>query len=187
LYEFLNAPRSYLLSFKNLRLAPQMHLCVRRLEQPGKGEITMTVREVMTAEVTTCRLDTNLAAASALLWENDCRALPVLNSAGEFVGVLTDRDICIALGTRNVRASELTAGQVIGGGAAVCSSTDDIGVALQTMRVAKIRRLPVVNEERRLEGIVSIDDVDFSESRDGDMVSLGDVLRAVQASQSIAA
>ena len=148
----------------------------------------MTVREVMTAEVTTCRLDTNLAAASALLWENDCRALPVLNSAGEFVGVLTDRDICIALGTRNVRASELTAGQVIGGGAAVCSSTDDtLAWPLQTMRVAKIRRLPVVNDQRRLEGIVSIDDVDFSESRDGDMVSLGDVLRAVQASQSIAA
>jgi hypothetical protein len=44
-----------------------------------------------------------------------------------------------------------------------------------------------VNKERELEGIVSIDDVDLSQSRDGDVVSLGDVLRAVQASQSIAA
>lgn len=147
----------------------------------------MTVREVMTEEVTTCHLDTNLAAASALMWENDRRALPVLTSAGEFAGILTDRDICIALGTRNVRASELTAGQVVGGGAAVCSSSDDIGVALQIMRDAKLRRLPVVEADRRLVGIVSIGDVDFSQSHDGDVVSLGDVLRAVQVSQSIAA
>jgi CBS domain-containing protein len=160
---------------------------VRRLEQAGKKEITMTVKEVMTEEVTTCHLDTNLAAASALMWENDRRALPVLTSAGEFAGVLTDRDICIALGTRNVRASELTAGQVVGDGALVCSSSDDIGVALQIMRDAKVRRLPVVNKDRKLEGIISIDDVDLSQSRDGDVVSLGDVLRAVQASQSIAA
>jgi len=152
----------------------------------------MTVKEVMTPEVTTCHLDTNLAAASALLWENDLRAVPVLTSTGEFVGVLTDRDICIALGTRNVRASELTAGEVVSGGALVCSSSDDIGVALQLMRDAKVRQLPVLNSDRRLEGLVSIGDVsighvDLSQSRDGDVVSLGDVLRAVQASQSIAA
>jgi CBS domain-containing protein len=147
----------------------------------------MTVKDVMTVEVTTCHLDTNLATASALMWENDCSALPVLTESGELAGVLTDRDICIALGTRNARASELTAGQVVSGLTVVCGATDDVHAALQKMREAKIRRLPVVNEERMLEGIISIDDIVLNEPGNGDAVSLGDVLRAMQTSQSIAA
>jgi CBS domain-containing protein len=121
------------------------------------------------------------------MWENDCSALPVLTESGELAGVLTDRDICIALGTRNARASELTAGQVVSGFTVVCGATDDVQAALQKMREAKIRRLPVVNEERMLEGIVSIDDIVLYEPGDGDAVTLGDVLRAMQTSQSIAA
>lgn len=147
----------------------------------------MTVRDVMTVDLTTCHLDTNLATASALMWENDCQALPVLTSSGELSGVLTDRDICIALGTRNARASDLTAGQVVSGLSVVCLPTDDTSVALHKMREAKIRWLPVVNEERMLEGIVSMDDIVLREPGDGEAVSLGDVLRAMQASQSIAA
>jgi CBS-domain-containing membrane protein len=55
------------------------------------------------------------------------------------------------------------------------------------MRDAKARWLPVVDEERRLQGVVSIEDVGFSESRESDTVSLGDVLRAMQATHSLAA
>lgn len=147
----------------------------------------MTVRDVMATELTACHLDTNLATASALLWENDCHALTVLTGSGELAGVLTDRDICIALGTRNARASELMAGQVVNSLTVVCFATDDVNEALQKMREAKIRWLPVVNEARMLEGIVSMDDIVLREPGDGDAVSLGDVLRAMQASQSIAA
>jgi CBS domain-containing protein len=67
----------------------------------------MTVRDLMAKPTTTCRPKTDLAAASALMWENDCRVLPVLEETGRPVGILTDRDICIALGTRNTRAWEL--------------------------------------------------------------------------------
>jgi CBS domain-containing protein len=155
----------------------------------------MTIRNVMTAEVTTCHLNTNLATATALMWEHDCSALPVLNDTGELAGVMTDRDICIALGTRNVRASELSAGQVVSGLAIVCKATDDILVALQKMRAAKLRCLPVVSPDGILEGIVSIDDFVLgeqsrntqslnTESSEGEAVSLGDVLRAMQAAQT---
>lgn len=158
----------------------------------------MTIRNVMTLEVTACHLNTNLATATALLWENDCSALPVLNDTGELAGLLTDRDICIALGTRNVRASELTAGQVVSRLSTTCSATDDALVALRKMRAAKIRCLPVVSPDGILEGIVSVDDFVLNEhplnaksqnaeSVDGEAVSLGDVLRAMQAAQSIAA
>jgi IMP dehydrogenase len=155
----------------------------------------MTIRNVMTAEVTACHLNTNLATATALMWENDCSALPVLSDTGELAGVLTDRDICIALGTRNVRASELTAAQVISGLALVCNATDDALVALRKMRASRIRCLPVVSPDGMLEDMVSIDDFILceqslntqslnTESSEGEAVSLGDVLRAMQAAQT---
>jgi len=145
----------------------------------------MTIRDVMTKQVTTCRPETNLAAASALMWENDCAALPALTDSGELAGILTDRDICIALGTRNARASELAVHDVVGTAPLICKSTDDIRSALQTMREARIRRLPVVNEDGALEGMVSIDDIVLSVQRGdgeaGTAVSYRDVATALQA------
>jgi CBS domain-containing protein len=119
----------------------------------------MTVKDVLTEQVTTCQPETNLAAASALMWENDCGVLPVLNERGELLGILTDRDICIALGTRNSRPSEVTAGEVMVTSPMTCRSTDGIRAALIIMRNAKIRRLPVVAEGGLLEGIVSLGDI----------------------------
>jgi CBS domain-containing protein len=55
----------------------------------------MKVRDIMTTDVKCCGLDTNLAAASELMWNNDCGVLPVLEN-GKLAGILTDRDICIA-------------------------------------------------------------------------------------------
>jgi CBS domain-containing protein len=128
-------------------------------EKYGKKEIAMTVRDVMTKQVTTCRTYTNLAAASALMWDNDCGALPALTETGELAGILTDRDICIALGTRNARASDLTVRDVVESLPLSCKPTDDVRTTLQIMRQAKIRSLPVVNEGGALEGTVSIDDI----------------------------
>ena len=119
----------------------------------------MTVNEVMTKRVVTCLPETNLAEATALMWENGCGVLPVLGAGGEVVGVVTDRDICIALGTRNVRASDLSVRDVVHDHTLVCNPDDEIHTALKMMREGKIRRLPVVTENSRLEGIVSLDDV----------------------------
>ena len=144
----------------------------------------MTIRDLMTKQVATCRPDTNLAAASALMWENDCGALPALTETGELAGFITDRDICIALGTRDARASELTVRDVVGLPSLVCKSTDDIRSALQTMREARIRRLPVVNEDGELEGMVSIDDIVLSVQRGngkaGTAIAYRDVATALQ-------
>ena len=119
----------------------------------------MKVRDVMTKQVTTCRTYTNLAAASALMWDNDCGALPALTDSGELAGVLTDRDICIALGTRNARASDLTVRDVVEASPLSCQSNDDILTTLLIMQQAKLRFLPVVNDAGVLEGVLSIDDI----------------------------
>ena len=94
-----------------------------------------------------------------LLWSGGCGALPVVNSNQEPIGIITDRDICVALGTRNRRPSELVAEQVMSHAVATCRSTDDLHGALKVMRTRKVRRLPVVNEEGKLDGIVCVSDL----------------------------
>ena len=78
---------------------------------------------------------------------------------GKVCGVITDRDICIALGTRNRVAGEITAGEVSNGKLFACSPEDDIHVALLTMREGKVRRLPVIDSSGTAVGVLSMDDV----------------------------
>jgi predicted transcriptional regulator len=68
----------------------------------------MKVRDVMKPAAVCCRRDTNLAAAVELLWVNNCGTLSVVGNNGKLEAVITDRDICIAAGTRNRLPSELT-------------------------------------------------------------------------------
>ena len=71
----------------------------------------MKVKDIMTAEPRTCSPGTSLAVAAALMLDGDCGVLPVVDG-GKLVGVVTDRDMYIALSTRNTVASQLTAGEV---------------------------------------------------------------------------
>jgi CBS domain-containing protein len=119
----------------------------------------MKVKDVMMGTPASCTVETNLGAAVAILWDRNCGILPVLNAQEKVVGVVTDRDMCIALGTRNRLAGEISVGQVTSGKVFACKPDDDIRAALTTMAQAKVRRLPVINDGGKLEGILSMDDV----------------------------
>jgi CBS domain-containing protein len=121
----------------------------------------MKVRDDMMGSPYYCQPENNLGSATELMWNANCGFLPVQSAEGKVVGVITDRDICIALGTRNCRASEVTVGEVMSGELHTCAPDDDIHVALQTMREAKIRRLPVLAKNGTLVGVLSMDDILF--------------------------
>lgn len=143
----------------------------------------MKIREIMTPNPISCHADTNLAAIAGLMWEHNCGALPVLNDQDCVIGMITDRDICIALGTSNRRAAETNAGQVIAGKVVRCNPDADIGEALSCLQSSQVRRLIVSDDAGRVQGIVSIDDiirnVQWSETRQVDL-SLVDVIRALR-------
>ena len=144
----------------------------------------MTVENVMTKQVATCNAETNLAEAIALMWENDCGALPVVAADGKLAGIVTDRHICIALGTRNLRSSDLSVGDVLQDQVLFCRVSDHIHTALQKMCKGKVRRLPVLDDNSRLAGIVSMDDIVLSaeeDSRRGTVISYRDAINALQA------
>ena len=119
----------------------------------------MKIREIMTSDVKTCRPETSLADVVKLMWEQDCGVLPVVKSDGKVSGMITDRDICVALATRGQTADRIAVHDVIAGTAYTCSSEDDAMVALKTMKSHRVRRLPVVDGEGRLKGILSLNDV----------------------------
>jgi CBS domain-containing protein len=119
----------------------------------------MKVQDVMMRTPASCTPETNLGAAVEMLWNRDCGILPIVDARQRVIGVVTDRDLCVALGTRNRLPGRVTVGEVAKGEVYACRAQDDIHVALQTMAQYKVRRLPVVDRDGVLEGILSMDDV----------------------------
>src|SRR6516164_3046927 len=119
----------------------------------------MKVKDVMTEAPYYCQPETNLGSATELMWNADCGFLPVRSVDGKIVGVVTDRDICIALGTRNRLPGDVTVGEVMSNRVFACSPDDDVHVVLRTMQEGGVRRLPVIVENGTLVGVISMDDL----------------------------
>lgn len=119
----------------------------------------MKVQELMTTSVSVCGPESNLAEAAGLMWEHDRGMLPVVTEDGKAIGVITDRDICMALATQNRLASEIKVREAMSEKIQVCRATDDIKNALRLMEKEQVRRLPVINDEGALQGILSISDI----------------------------
>jgi CBS domain-containing protein len=125
----------------------------------GRGEeAMMKVKDLMTTEVKTCVPGTSVAEAAHLMWEGDCGILPVLDD-GKLVGLVTDRDMYIALATQNARAAQLTVGDVATRTLVTCAPEDGVLAALAGMKQARVRRLPVVGFGGTLLGILSMNDI----------------------------
>ncbi len=142
----------------------------------------MLVRELMTTEVRSCGPDSNLAEVAASMWDADCGIVPVVNSEGRVVSVVTDRDICIAAGTRGRAPNEIPVGEVVASGEVFsCQPDDDVRDALRTMGRRRVRRLPVLDEGGRLRGLFSINDAVLRAGTGAGTVSAPAVLETLKA------
>jgi len=125
----------------------------------NKEKIVMKVKDLMTTSPAACTLTNTLADAGGMLWQNDCGILPVVAEGGKVVGLVTDRDICMA-GVLNARQlAHIAVEDVISGEVFSCRPDDDVRTALKTMQENRVRRLPVVGPDGTLEGILSINDI----------------------------
>lgn len=139
----------------------------------------MKVRDVMVKEVKFCSPDTNLGAAIETFWKEGVGSLPVVED-GRVLGLITDRDIAIALGTRNVLAGETLVRDVALPKLFYCAPDDDIHLALQTMRAQRIRRLPVLDAKGVLQGILCLDDVILYAEEKSAELNYADVVETLQ-------
>ena len=145
----------------------------------------MEVKEVMTSEAVSCTPETSLASAAGLMWEHDCGVLPVVDDVRKVVGVITDRDICMAAAMRPRPASEISVSEVISGEVYACRPEADVREALNIMRREKVHRLPVVGTDGELQGILSMNDITLEAKATDDKsapgLSYADVVEAYKA------
>ena len=119
----------------------------------------MKVKEVMTASPNVCDLNESLAEAAKVMWDADCGVLPVLKDGQEVVGLITDRDICMALAMRDSSPTAISAEEVITGDVYSVAPEDNIKKALEVMQKHQVRRLPVIDAAGKLEGLLSLNDI----------------------------
>lgn len=142
----------------------------------------MKVKDVMTPDAKAIWLTESLADAAKEMWENDCGVLPIIKDR-KVVGVITDRDICMATAIRDRSPSSISVEEVMNATVYAAEAEEDVEQALQTMREHKIRRLPVLNLEGELQGIVSMNDIVLKAKSNGKKAPIDyiDVVKTYQA------
>jgi len=119
----------------------------------------MKVREIMSSDPVTCTPDDTLNRASELMWNRDIGCLPVVDGERRVVGMVTDRDVCMSGYTQNRPQSELNVRLAMSGQASTCSPDDSVEAAERTMLEHQVRRLPVVDQDQHVLGVLSLNDL----------------------------
>jgi CBS domain-containing protein len=105
----------------------------------------MKISQIMKSDVETCVSGDNLAAAASRMWDCDIGCLPVVDDDGRVIGMVTDRDIPVLV----AMAKEVIS----------CAPDATLVDAEEIMRSAQVRRLPVIDSDGALVGIVSLNDL----------------------------
>jgi len=144
----------------------------------------MKIRNIMTPNAESCSAQADLAAAAMVMWRQDCGIVPIVDAERQLVGVITDRDICMAVATRHRRPEEISVNDVMSRKVSTVRPEEEVAVALEKMRAERVRRLPVVDGDGRLAGMLSLNDVilhtDPAARRGADLHAV-DVLQTLRA------
>lgn len=116
------------------------------------------VSEVMTRSVRSISPADSLQAAAQLMQELDVGALPVCGG-DDVVGMVTDRDITIRGVARGCPADSTAVSDVMTTGIECCFEDDSLEAATEKMQLAQIRRLPVLDRDNRLVGVLALGDI----------------------------
>lgn len=111
----------------------------------------------MTPDPATCSLSDNLDAVALQMWDRGCGILPIVHE-GRVQGVITERDICMALIFKGAKPVGVTVAEIFSGQIYGCNPEDDVTAALAIMQKHQVHRVPVI-EDGRLAGVLSINDI----------------------------
>jgi CBS domain-containing protein len=126
----------------------------------------MKVLDLMTRDVYACSPESTLAQAAQIMWDHDLGALPVTDDRNRLIGMITDRDICMAAYTRGQTLRDMIVGEAMSTKVVTCAQdATDLDVA-RAMATRQIRRIPVVDADERVVGIVTVNDLALAMQRD---------------------
>jgi CBS domain-containing protein len=118
----------------------------------------MQIREIMTPDVEVIRPDDTLRTAAKMMADYDVGALPI-GENDRLVGMITDRDITVRGVAQGRDPEKTTVREAMSGRVLYCFEDDDIAEVARKVGDWQVRRLPVLNREKRLVGIVSLGDL----------------------------
>ena len=119
----------------------------------------MMVQSLMTQNPKCCRADESVQCAARMMWECDIGSLPVVDADKRVVGMITDRDICMTTYFQDRPPSQIRVQEAMATKIIACRPDDDIRSAERLMQDNQIRRLPVIDRDGHLLGMVSINDL----------------------------
>ena len=119
----------------------------------------MLIEQLMSQPAVICRPNDTLNTAASLMWEHDCGVLPVVAEDDRLVGVLTDRDICMAAHFQGQPLHEIPVSVAMARQVVSCFPQEFIDAAERLMSEAQVRRVPVVDAENRPLGVLSFNDL----------------------------
>jgi CBS domain-containing protein len=119
----------------------------------------MNVSETMTRGVRTCSPNDSLNDVARLMWENDCGCVPVVDADGKAIGMITDRDICMAAYTQGQPLGNMLASSAASHGVTTVRENESLDAAEAMMQKHQLRRIPIVDANGKPVGIVSMSDL----------------------------
>ena len=131
------------------------------LEQQLSGDLSLATpaRSTMNAAVLPCLPSDTLNVAAQIMWEEDCGAVPVVDSAGLLLGMLTDRDLAMACYTQGKAPDRLAVALAMSKAVYSVGPDDPLSGVIEAMKRHKVRRIPVITEGGQLLGLVTIADL----------------------------
>jgi len=144
----------------------------------------MKISECMSRDVSIAAPDHTMQSAAQTMADIDAGFLPVADN-DQLIGIVTDRDITIR-GVAAGRSPDTNVREVMSEDIKYCYDDDDSDRVLDNMGDIQVRRLPVVNRDKNLVGIVSITDLAGNGDRKQVGAALGDIARpSAQHSQTV--
>lgn len=119
----------------------------------------MEVKRMMRHRVRTCHPHDSLNDAAQIMWEDACGSVPVVDDQLNPVGLLTDRDICMAAYTQGAPLHAMRVENAMARRVVSCRPTQDIDDAARVMAQNGVRRLPVIGDDGRFIGLLTLDDL----------------------------
>ena len=134
----------------------------------------MKIADAMHSQADWASADTPISEVAKMMQKDDVGAIPV-GKDDKLIGMITDRDIVLRVVSEGRDPAKISAEEVMTKGIVFCRTTETVEDAIHLMERKKIRRLPVIDDNKRLVGMLSLGDVSHSVDR----ALSGELLHAV--------
>lgn len=145
----------------------------------------LRVQQVMTQNVHCCDRDDSLERAAQQMWEHDIGAVVAVDGAGRPIAMVTDRDVSMAAYIQGKPLAKIRVGDAMSKTLVTVRASDSVSDVEQVMREHQVRRVPVVDAQGKLAGIVSQNDLVREAARERE--SSNKEISAVEVTATLAA